>query len=310
VKVPPIIQCIFFGHYFYGICAVLLSIENCCLLQIDCPSVLYCLTIFFSTAVYYTHAYRFSSTENSLQANDRTQWYQQHKKNIQYTQIIYTILILVFIILFLQKQLYNKTTLPSVQQICLWAIFPIMASCYYGVYTSSTSPYSLRRIGWLKPFIIGGTWAGVTSVYPLLVYLLNHASNHLLVMKAGLLFGINFVFISMLSILFDVKDHVADRHQNIHTFLVRRGLRKTIFSILFPLAVIGIGLCGLYANKAQWSILQLIIYVIPFIFLRMCIKPLLRNRQSTWFYLLIIDGLIALKAAGGILAACYWQAIL
>jgi hypothetical protein len=55
-------------------------------------------------------------------------------------------------------------------------LFPIVALTY----TFNLLPFpeikKLRRIGWLKPFIIGFVWSGIVSVYPIIFYQLQIGS--------------------------------------------------------------------------------------------------------------------------------------
>jgi hypothetical protein len=41
--------------------------------------------------------------------------------------------------------------------------------------------------------------------------------------------------------MFDIKDYAADHNHQLKTFVVRYGLRKTIFYILIPLTLVSAG---------------------------------------------------------------------
>ncbi|WP_315817496.1 hypothetical protein [Paraflavitalea speifideaquila] len=69
---------IFFGNYFYGLCAVALSIEASLQQQYPLNSGLYYTLVFCATILYYTRAY---ITEVAVETtNKRTNWYMQFKR--------------------------------------------------------------------------------------------------------------------------------------------------------------------------------------------------------------------------------------
>ena len=61
-------------------------------------------------------------------------------------------------------------------------------------------------------------------------------------LPAGFMFWLfvkNWMFCTVNAILFDLKDYADDANREIKTFVVRVGLRKTIFTILVPLTLTG-----------------------------------------------------------------------
>ena len=106
------------------------------------------------------------------------------------------------------------------------------------------------------------------------------------------------MYITMLCIMFDIKDYAADHNHHLKTFVVRYGLRKTIFYILIPLTVIGLGMFVIYAALMNFPLLRILINTIPFILL-IIVAYSMHRRKSILYYLAIIDGLMLVKALCG-----------
>ncbi len=179
-------------------------------------------------------------------------------------------------------------------------LFPLVAGLYYGSNVLSKK-YNLRSIGWLKPFIIGFTWAGLVVVYPVLYYNIVHNMPYVPTTLGIMLFFKNLMFISVLCIMFDIKDYASDHAHGLKTFVVRLGLRKTIAYILFPLPVLGLLTFITYAHLHQFHTMRILLNMIPFILLLFTVYSL-RKRRALMYYLVIIDGLMLIKAACGIAA--------
>lgn len=108
------------------------------------------------------------------------------------------------------------------------------------------------------------------------------------------------MYITMLCIMFDIKDYAADHNHHLKTFVVRLGLRKTIFYILIPLTIIGLGTFIVYAVLRDFPVLRILINTIPFILL-IIVAYSMHRRKSILYYLAIIDGLMLAKAICGII---------
>lgn len=113
------------------------------------------------------------------------------------------------------------------------------------------------------------------------------------------------MFISVLCIMFDIKDYVSDSAQQLNTFVVSKGLRKTIFFIIIPLCLLGLGTFVIYGITRQFHPIKIALNVVPFAFL-IAVAHSLRVRRSLLYYLVIVDGLMLLKAVCGIIAMTYF----
>lgn len=294
-----IIQLLFFGNYFYGLCAVALSIETQRQLHVQLNEPWYFLFIFLATIVYYTKAY--TKTDTSPHAkNERAAWYFKNQNRIRKTQILFSIVTAGLAVLFAIQNLTKLLHMFWYEYLLLF-IFPIVALSYYGTEKAQIKNIQLRTIGWLKPFIIGFTWAGITCIYPLL-YVSVSKSQHVPFSLPLLLFFLqNFLFISALCIMFDIKDYAMDYNQKLKTFVVNIGLRKTLNYIIFPLNSVGLILLLAFSGLENYPVFETLILFLPFL-LSGLVAQSLHSRQSIFYYLFIIDGLMLVKATCGILA--------
>jgi hypothetical protein len=187
----------------------------------------------------------------------------------------------------------------------LYLIFPIVAIAYYMFENKALSPFSLRNIGWLKPFLIGLIWAGLTTVYPILAKGLEDGHNFIITERLILLTLKNTMYVGLLCIMFDFKDYLIDYQQKLNTFIVRLGLRKTVFTILFPLILLGLSTFIIYALSQDFSFGKILLNTIPFVLLVMVALSLLR-RKSIFYYLIVVDGLMLVKGICGTIAMLYF----
>lgn len=302
MKLRKGIQSIFFGNYFYGICAVMLSIEASLQQRFSLNKPIYYVLVFCLCSWYYTKAY--ITEESSISNNDRLNWYVSHKALVNASQAILLltgISILIIFAITYRLQLFKI----SIAQLILLAIFPVLSAFYYGINNKLTGPFNLRNIGWMKPFLIGFIWAGMVSVYPVLFNAIINESQRQIELIQVLLFIKNFIFISVLCIMFDIKDYAMDYNQKLKTFVVKTGLRKTIFYILIPLCIAGLGSFLAYGLTQHFSPVKIILNTIPFL-LNLLVAYSLHKRKSILYYLILIDGLMLTKAICGIIAMKYF----
>jgi hypothetical protein len=296
-----LLEFIFYSNYFYGLCAVALSIEATLQQRFPLNRLGYFFWIFISTVLYYAYPYIRKSFVRSN--NPRTNWYTRNYSMMRWNQITITMILLISFIIFLSN--YGKALMhmPPVQWLLIF-IFPLAAGLYYGI-NSLFGKYNLRKIGWLKPFIIGFTWAGLVTVYPVLFYAIINKLNYKFTWVGVLLFLKNFMFISVLCIMFDIKDYAGDYINRLKTFVVKIGLRKTIFYILLPLSLLGLGSFIVYAITHQFHQMKILLNMLPFVLLA-SVAWSLQKRRSLLYYMAIVDGLMLVKAVCGTVAIIYF----
>ncbi len=286
----------FFANYFYGCCAVALSIEAGCQQGIALLPFAYYLVIFSSTVLYYTFAYTHETP--STIANERSLWYQQHRRFVSNSNYLFSSLLLTAII-WCSSHFYWQA-LKRIHSVVLSATCLAGLLYYVGQHRGGFAFY-LRGNGILKPMIIGAVWAGVTTLFPLLAYTLFHHQPLILSTSTVCYWIHNGLFITILCILFDIKDYATDANQRLKTVVVKWGLRTTIYRIVFPLSFLGLGVFWGLAYWLNLGLVNLLLNTIPFVALWM-VAHALQRRKPIIYYLAIIDGIMLLKALCGILA--------
>ena len=289
----------FFGNYFYGICAVALSIESTVQLGCKLNLLAYYLIVFSATVVYYTYAYTDKGKPDAN--NAREVWYYNNQAVVKVSQVILGLILLGSLVIFLAEQQSYLFAVPLYYWL-IFLLFPFIALLYYGFQTQALQQYNLRDTGWLKPFVIGFVWAGAVTVYPVVFSTLAEGKEYHLSLFKILLFIKNFMFITVLCIMFDIKDYAEDHNRQLKTFVVRIGLRRTIYSILLPLSTVGLGTFLVYAFSQHFSLLRVVMNTIPFV-LMMRVANSLNKRKHILYYLAVIDGLMLVKAVCGMLGA-------
>jgi 4-hydroxybenzoate polyprenyltransferase len=275
-----------------------LSVEASLQQYVPLNSLPYYLFVFAATVLYYTHAY-IAERPVIDTTNQRTRWYHHHHVFVKYSQLLLT---LVFAASACRLLWVNHSAITSIGplQWVIIVVFPVVAALYYGSAAPHRSTHSLRNKGWLKPFVIGFVWAGAVTFYPVLFSGIERQSPWVPNLVSVLLFIKNFMYITMLCIMFDIKDYRADHNHHLKTFVVRFGLRKTIFYILIPLSIIGLGMFIVYAVLRDFPFLRILVNTVPFILL-IIVAYSLHRRKSILYYLAIIDGLMLAKAVCGII---------
>lgn len=276
-----------------------LSIEASLQQRFPLNSVYYFLAVFCVTVVYYSRAYIIERSVNT--SNERSLWYNDHQRFVILSQVTLTMFVLAFALYFLQHD-WQKVKRISVLELFLTIIFPLVGVLYYGV---SGTRYSLRNIGWLKPFVIGFAWAGLVTFYPVIYYCLHHGVPYTLTVIGCLLFLKNFMFVSVLCIMFDIKDYASDSGFKLNTFVVKVGLRKTIFFIIIPLCVLGLGTFVIYGISQHFHPVKILLNVLPFLLL-LATAYSLHTRRSLLYYLVVVDGLMLIKGVCGSVAMIYF----
>lgn len=292
-----VIPAVFFGNYFYGLCAVALSIEASLQQRYPLNGPVWYVLLFSALVVYYTYAY---ISETSVHApNKRTNWYINNRQGTMVSMLICTATAYVAAIYLLCQHGGNIWHIQAWQWAAI-SIFPAVAILYYGVPYKHLELYNLRRTGWLKPFLIGFVWAGSTTIYPLVFFQVETGLHYTFSYMALLLFIKNFMFISVLGIMFDIKDYASDYNQQLKTFVVQVGLRKTIFYIIIPLSALGFVSFLAFAFTNHFNTLRVCFNAIPFMLL-LLVAYSMHRRKSILYYLMVIDGLMLVKAVCGIL---------
>lgn len=294
-----IIPILFYGNIFYGLCALSLCIETNLQHQIALNGPHFYFLIFLGTVVFYSRIYYKSSGFN--ETDHRSLWYVKYRVAIK----IFLLISIAIIILdsgFVMYKFHNAAAQLHLLQWGLMIIFPLAAA----LYTYKTVPFlkgkQLRGIGWLKPFVIGFAWSGLVTVYPLFFRQMQTGIPiSAFKMPSGLFWLQNFLFISALAVIFDIKDYAADSRLRLRTYPAILGINKTIQCVIIPMAALSMFVLFLYLWQQQTSPMSIFIQTIPFVLLFGLMNHL-KRKQNILFYLVWIDGLMLLKGICGIIS--------
>ncbi len=292
-----LIRSVFFGNYFIGVIAIALSIESCIQLRLPLNSFTYYAMLFCVTVFYYTYAYLGPLNTGTLM-NPRKTWYNNNMRFVVYSQVILVTVAIALSIYFLYGNFAAIKNLPFVYWLMI-SVVVVAGLLYYGLLPGAVYKINLRNTGWFKAFIIGFVWACVANILSFIVVQIEHGPHTAETVFLVWLFIKNFMFCTVNAIIFDIKDYVDDSNKQLKTFVVRFGLRKTIFYILLPLIVIGLFSLIAFAWSRDFSFITIGINLLPFILLFMIAWSMQRPHKIL-YYLVIIDGLIFFKAICGI----------
>ena len=161
------IRFIFFGNYFVGLLAVILSVETCMQLSLPLNDVLYYGLLFTAPVIYYTFAYQKHDVPE-IHSNLRSRWYASHYLTIRHSQAIFisSTTLLLFLIVY---KYFNKIIELKLVHYLLMISLILACSFYYGLVSRKLFGFDLRKTGWLKAFIIGLVWACCTTILPLIM---------------------------------------------------------------------------------------------------------------------------------------------
>lgn len=294
-----ILKFIFFGNYFVGLLAVALTIEATVQLKVPFNSLNYYVLLFLAPIVYYTYAYM-GATNSQNSQNPRTAWYANHDRFIFWSQLILST-ICAAITLYIAATYYQAILHLPLQYWLLVGTVVGVAILYYGLVPLVFFNLNLRNTGWLKPFIIGFVWAATANLLPLIMLKIESGTDTTESIFWLFLFIKNFMFCTVNAIMFDMKDYAIDSNLQLKTFVVRIGLKKTIFYVLIPLLITGILSLSVFAFVMDFTIIRYLINLIPFVITGL-VAYSMNKRKNIFYYLIVIDGLILVKALCGILA--------
>jgi 4-hydroxybenzoate polyprenyltransferase len=236
--------------------------------------------------------------------NERTLWYRGNLVVIK-TLYKYTLALSVILFLYLLFNRWDALRWFTVFQWLIIFTFPLLAALY--TFRIPVFYYKkIRQIGWLKPFIVGFTWSGWVTVYPLLALQIDEADGRQTPVLPATLFWLqNFIFISILAIIFDIKDYRTDVHFNLNTYPAKLGITNTFRYVIFPATILNIVVFILFQVQGIFLPVQTLIQSVPYLLL---IWIILTHREpgSVLYYLVAIDGLMFLKAISGIISISFF----
>ena len=249
--------------------------------------------------VYYISSKRINPQLVSFDWNNRSVWYSYNRSFVGISLILSCLAFAGSVLVFLYQNYTRIFNLP-IQYYFLLVIFPLLAFSY-SFKIPFTEKFALRKFGILKPFILGFAWAGFVTAFPIIALKAEGRYDVNNRLPEIWLFMQNFIFISVLCIIFDIKDEQSDKKQKLRTIPVLLGVRQTVYFIIIPLTIINLIIKASVMHAYQNPFLPIVLRSIPNIIL-VAVSLQVRSTKSTLYYLAIIDGMMLVKALTGILS--------
>jgi 4-hydroxybenzoate polyprenyltransferase len=188
---------------------------------------------------------------------------------------LFTFLTLLYIASFLNKNTISQFSFAAI--IAIGYNLPLKAN--------KNSAFRLRQIKGLKIFLIAFSWTLVTVYIPINFYAVNKISLAIVLIN-------NFLFIAILSLLFDIKDFQKDKVNNLPSIPVLIGEKKSYFIIRLILAVLIISTSFLYDSVGFATTIALLLHIL---FSYLVIFKF-KSSHKNFYYTILIDGLLISQA--------------
>ncbi len=263
--VNPFTKTLVYANVFISICALAQVLLTYYLFSIpfNFANNSYLLFILLSTYLQYNVQRGYMINQNNIH-EERSQWLIKHKK-ILLISVGVSLLIVLF--------LCNKLSWTSIG-IMIGA--EVVSTLYY------LQPFNLRRHGYIKPFLISSVWAISCSLVPLI-------ENKLVTEHSLFFVASQFCFISVLCLLFDIKDGESDYLSGVNTYVNKFGVKITKL-ICFVFVAIGFTCFYLFNHEQQCLITSIILRV--FIVATILFT---NDKKHSFYYYLWVDGLMLLQ---------------
>ncbi|MCC6180492.1 MAG: UbiA family prenyltransferase [Bacteroidia bacterium] len=262
----PFIQTIVYGNIFIALCALsqVLLTYHLFPIPLNFENNSYLLFVLLSTYLQYNVQRGYSILSHHDSQSDRGQWVMKHKKIM-----LYSIIACLIIVLFLCNNL-------SYTSIGIMIGAEAISTLYY------MQPFNLRRFGYIKPFLISMVWVMSCVLVPLI-------ENDLLSKHSMWFIFSQFVFISVLCMLFDIKDNDKDYLEGVNTYANRFG-EKTTKIICASLILFGFISFYIFNPYYLYTLLSIILRSILFITILIT-----NEKRHAFYYYLWVDGLLILQ---------------
>lgn len=170
----------------------------------------------------------------------------------------------------------------------------VAALCLYMGYRGVFGMRPLRDHGRVKPFLVAAVWVLVVVGLPLAWSGIPGRTGAVPWLLLDL-----FAYMAALCVLFDIKDHMEDRRAQLGTWVVRLGLRRTLFAVVLPLVLLAAlaRAFSLHTNDP----LKVLVAMLPYVAFLLLLRAF-RYRRGPLFHLVVVDGMMLLKALCDLIA--------
>ena len=254
-----------YANVFISMCALAQVIVTYAVFSIpvNYNNTSYLVFVFLSTYLQY-NVQRGYLVNQSNANSERSKWLIKYKKTLLIS------LGLAFItVLFLCNSL-------SATSITIMVIAELISTLYY------LPPFNIRKHGYLKPFIISSIWVISCAAVPLI-------ENSILTRHSAFFLIAQLCFISVLCILFDIKDSVIDFSNGVNTYANRFGISVTKIICLIMLIIGGFSFYAFTQNT------HLLIGMMSIFIISVITVLISKEKYHSFYFYLWVDGILILQ---------------
>jgi 4-hydroxybenzoate polyprenyltransferase len=269
------IKWLFHHSFFISLCAVALCWETCLLFSISVSIKVIAIVFFasfFTYNIYPLAGFMLSNKRRSLSL---------FFLPLNWERSISILLMLCsgFTVLFL--------TLSLPQLLPLLLIAAGLTFFYFILIFKNRARFVFRKLPFIKPILLAGSWAFVTVFFPLYEY------NNFSLPSLNSLFIHRFLFILLLCMIFDSRDVETDRKKGINTLatsLTKVGIKQVFVFVLLMYILSTIWLDYLQINHSQAISLLVTGLFCWVLFMKSS------EKKGYYFYHFWVDGLMIFSA--------------
>lgn len=271
------LKLLIYTNVFVSLGAFLLACETIFFLHLNFLEHLKPLVlVFFATLFLYNYqrVIAFKNKANHLKS-ERHIWIDKHQK------LLITITTLAAVIsLIVGISIANKSYFVFGSIVFFLAFFYSTP-----LFKKKNNWYRLRDLPFAKLFLVGIVWSAVITILPI-IELLDLFSKK----EIYILFFIQFLFITSITIPFDIRDYAIDKHNKIKTLPINLGIKKSKqLAYLFVLIGLLFSVLFFFDNSSFW-ITELVISVLCILLIKKSLPT-----SNDFFFTFFVDGLMILK---------------
>ncbi|HSO86696.1 MAG TPA: UbiA family prenyltransferase [Draconibacterium sp.] len=274
-----------YTHFFLSVAAVLLTVSAQIQLGMKPQWQPYLLLIFMATFfVYNWHNLIIALTKKLTLYSGSNSWIRNNLKWL-------------CLLLFLALAGFVVVIIPMKSEGLLTIVIMGILTFFYSVPVSENNSYffNLRKIPYLKIFVIVSVWASSTVLLPVL-----QAGEDIFNAQVILLFAERFFFVFAIAIPFDIRDMYADRDAGLKTIPLLINQKKAL--VLSYLSLLFCFLISFYHYRMQnkWFVIEAlcISLITTYLFLKI---QFFKNLGR--YYYQVLDGALLLQ---GILVLSFY----
>ncbi len=260
-----IFKTLVYANVFISVCALAQVIVTYAVFSIpvNYNNTSYLAFVFLSTYLQYNVQRGYLVNQTNLNS-ERSKWLVKHKK-----PLLLSVGLAFITVLFLCNSL-------SATSISIMVIAELISTFYY------LPPFNIRKHGYLKPFIISIIWVISCAAVPLI-------ENNILTCHSAFFLIAQFCFISVLCILFDIKDSMGDFINGVNTYANRFGIIITKIICLIILIIAGFSFYAFTEN------IYLLIAMMSIFIISVITVLISKEKHHRFYFYLWVDGLLILQ---------------